>query len=102
MKDMLTALEDKILALELRVSELETKRKHTKFVKPTVEEITTYCRERKNSVDPNKFFSYYESNGWKVGRNPMKNWKMAIVGQWEHNQYQQKSTPSTVGRNFGG
>lgn len=100
MKDTLIDLQDKILSLELRVSELESKKRGNKFVKPTLEEVADYCKERKNSVDPHKFFSYYESNGWKVGRNPMRNWKMAIVGQWEHNQYQQKTTSSTIGRKF--
>jgi len=58
----------------------------SRFVKPTLEEITAYCRERKNKVDPDKFLSYYESNGWKVGRNPMKDWK-AAVRNWERSSF---------------
>lgn len=53
-----------------------------KFVKPTLEEIKTYCLERKNNVDPEKWLDYYESNGWKVGRNSMKDWR-AAVRTWE-------------------
>lgn len=54
----------------------------TRFQKPSVDEVREYCKERNNSVDPERFHAYYESNGWKVGKNPMKNWKSAIV-TWE-------------------
>lgn len=57
-----------------------------RFVKPTVEEIANYCAERGNNVDAQKFYDYYESNGWKVGRNSMKDWK-AAVRTWERNGY---------------
>lgn len=66
--------------------EYPPKPKTTRFVKPTVEEIKAYCRERMNFVEPQKFFDYYESNGWKVGKNPMKDWKAAIR-TWEKNNY---------------
>lgn len=52
------------------------------FKKPTLEEISLYCRERNNNVDPEQFFNFYESNGWKVGKNPMRDWKAAIH-TWE-------------------
>ena len=60
--------------------------KNKAFVKPTVEEIRAYCWERGNNVDAQKFFDYYESNGWKVGRNAMKDWK-AAVRTWERNGF---------------
>ena len=56
--------------------------KTKRFSKPTIEEIQAYCLERNNTVDPQRFFDYYESNGWKVGKNPMKDWK-ASVRTWE-------------------
>lgn len=53
------------------------------FKKPTFQEVENYCKnERKNSIDPNRFFNHYESNGWKVGSNRMKDWK-AAVRKWE-------------------
>ena len=55
-----------------------------RFVKPGVEEVRAYCVERGNRVDAQKFVDYYESNGWRVGRNPMKDWK-AAVRTWERN-----------------
>ena len=60
--------------------------KNKKFIKPTIQEIKDYCFERKNNVDVNKFFNYYEANGWKVGKNAMKDWK-ACVRTWEGNDY---------------
>ena len=57
-------------------------KKNTKFQKPSIEEIRLYCQERNNSVDPEKFFNFYESKGWVVGKSPMKDWK-AAVRTWE-------------------
>lgn len=53
-----------------------------RFIKPTLEEVTAYCKERKNNVDPQRFIDFYESKGWKVGNQPMKDWK-ACVRTWE-------------------
>lgn len=54
------------------------KPKAKKFVKPTVEEIAAYCKEKKYNVNAQQFFNYYESNGWKIGRNSMKSWQAAV------------------------
>jgi hypothetical protein len=59
------------------------------FIKPTFEEISQYCRERKNKIDPQHFIDYYEANGWMVGRNKMKDWK-ACVRTWEARQKKDK------------
>lgn len=58
------------------------KGKIKKFITPTIEDVKAYCVERKNNVDPERFIDYYTSNGWKVGKNPMKDWK-AAVRTWE-------------------
>lgn len=52
------------------------------FVPPTVEEVRAYCQERNNSVDPVTFVNFYESKGWMIGKNKMKDWKSA-VRTWE-------------------
>ena len=52
------------------------------FHPPTVEEVKAYCLERKNNVDAVRFVDYYTANGWKVGKNPMKDWR-AAVRTWE-------------------
>lgn len=53
-----------------------------RFRRPSVEEVRAYCQERRNSVDAEQFVDYYESKGWRVGHNPMKDWK-ACVRTWE-------------------
>ena len=56
-----------------------------RFIPPTQSEVEAYCRERGNSVDAQHFVDYYEANGWRVGRNPMKDWR-AAVRTWESNR----------------
>jgi hypothetical protein len=58
--------------------------KSARFIPPSLDEVKAYCLERKNSVNPVKWFNHYTSNGWRVGRVPMKNWK-AAVHTWEQN-----------------
>ena len=57
-------------------------RKRATFVKPTVSEVAEYVRNRGSPVDAEAFVAFYESKGWKVGKQPMKDWKAAIV-TWE-------------------
>ena len=70
-----------------------------KFVPPTAEEVTAYCQETEKPIDVEAFINYYTSNGWKVGRNDMKDWK-ATVRQWRRRDeengkvYQPKEKPS--------
>lgn len=56
------------------------------FVRPTLEDVGNYCHERANDVDAQKWMDYYMSNGWRVGKNPMRDWK-AAVRTWEKNGY---------------
>ena len=70
----------------VEIDTVKTKR----FIKPNIQEIKDYCLERKNNVDVNKFFNYYEANGWKVGKNAMKDWK-ACVRTWEGNNFNSNS-----------
>ena len=65
-----------------RIEQNRTEKEKNIFKKPTVAEIKEYCLERKNNVDAEKFFDFYESKGWLVGKNPMKDWK-ASVRTWE-------------------
>jgi len=70
---------------------IESRAKSTRFVPPTLEEVREYCIERHNSVDPQRFIDFYESKGWMVGKNKMKDWK-ACVRTWE--QRDKKEKPS--------
>jgi hypothetical protein len=58
---------------------------------PTVEEVAAYCRERGNRVDAERFVDFYASKGWKVGNQPMKDWK-ACVRTWERREDKPKQT----------
>jgi len=63
-----------------------TKEKKSAFKKPTVVEIYDYACEKLSNDDAlkftEKFHAHYEANGWKVGRNQMKDWK-AAVRKWD-------------------
>lgn len=55
---------------------------------PSLDEVRAYCKERGGRVDPEKWFDHYSSNGWKVGKNPMKDWR-AAVRTWERSEFNQ-------------
>lgn len=57
----------------------------TRFHPPTLEDVSAYCRERGNGIDAQRFIDYYTANGWRVGKNPMKDWR-AAVRNWERGQ----------------
>ncbi len=65
---------------------IEEQQQTKKFIKPTIEEIKNYCSERKNNIDAEHFFNYYESKDWIVGKTKMKNWKSAGI-TWEKNNF---------------
>ena len=77
---------DKEIEKEIHSSAKSTTTKRKRFEKPTLSQITQYCLERNNCVNAEQFYDYYESNGWKVGKNAMKDWK-ACVRTWERNGY---------------
>ena len=56
-----------------------------RFSPPSFDDVKSYCQERENGVDPQAFVDWYTSNGWKVGKNPMKDWK-AAVRTWERKE----------------
>lgn len=57
------------------------KKNASRFSAPTVDEVRAYAQEKGFSIDPEHFVDYYTSNGWRVGRNPMKDWR-ATVRTW--------------------
>lgn len=67
----------------------ENKDKRPTFTKPTVEEIDAYCKERKNGIDAQAFFDFYESKGWKVGAVKMRDWR-ASVRTWEQRHREER------------
>lgn len=71
-----------IIEKEKESKEKEAPTGAARFVRPTLEEVEAYCRERGNSISAQGFLNYYDSNGWRVGKSPMKDWK-AAVRTWE-------------------
>ena len=63
------------------------------FKKPTLEELKEYCINASLNVDYQYFYDYYESNGWRVGKNTMKDWK-ATLRNWNRRNNQNKKETS--------
>lgn len=86
--------------LEPRKAEKEKEKeiekdKRKRFTPPSLQDIQNYCKERKNSINPEKWMSHYESNGWKVGKNPMKDWR-AAVRTWEGSSFDKKQESTST------
>lgn len=82
---------DKEIDKEIDNKCASTKQKRKRFVKPTISDIEQYCSEKNISINAQQFIDYYESNGWKVGRNSMKDWQ-ATVRRWASNNYGKKKS----------
>ena len=71
----------------------------SRFKPPTIAEVQEYVDQRSLNVDPGNFYDFYQSNGWKVGKNKMKDWKAAVRGWGRRNGEKairsQKSDPKT-------
>ena len=72
--------------------------KSKKFTKPSLEEINNFILENNLKVNGEHFYDYYESNGWKVGKNSMKDWK-ATLRNWNRNNFNEKSKSSSKTKN---
>ena len=75
---------------EIEKSKSKSSVRASRFTPPTTEDVKAYCMERGNHVDAQRFVDHYTANGWKVGKNSMKDWK-AAVRTWER-QEQPKGT----------
>jgi hypothetical protein len=76
----------------------DIKVKRDVFIKPSIVEIKNYMLEIGMNDVSEKWFDYYESNGWLVGKNKMKNWK-AAVRTWKNNNLSNNvSTPQIINR----
>ena len=73
----------------------EEKIKVNKFIPPTADDVKAYCDLRNNNVNVNKFIDFYESKGWFVGKNKMKDWK-ASVRTWEKDSIESPKQQNTI------
>lgn len=72
---------------------------HKRFSPPTVEQVKEYAAEHGLTLDAEKFVAYYQANGWKVGKNPMKSWT-AAARYWQRNSAKNSNTQTEY--HFGG
>ena len=82
--------------LEEDTSNTNNREKVARFTPPTIEEVKAYCQERQNGIDAEAFVDFYASKGWKVGSQPMKDWK-ACVRTWERRA--KKDNKTAIGPN---
>jgi hypothetical protein len=76
----------------------DIKKQRVVFEKPTLLDLKTYMLEIGMADVSEKWFDYYESNGWLVGKNKMKNWK-AAVRTWKNNNLSNNvSSPQIINR----
>lgn len=66
-----------------------------RFTPPSLDEVKAYCSEQGYSIDPEQFINYYDSNGWMVGKNKMKDWK-ATVRTWVNRDNASGKNPKPV------
>ena len=118
---LILQLKQRIIQLEAKVQEHEQKindilirlsvptaptlipkEKKSPFKKPTVVEIYDYACEKLSNDDAlaftEKFHAHYEANGWKVGRNQMKDWK-AAVRTWDLTKFATQTNQQTKIKN---
>lgn len=64
------------------------------FIPPTETELNKYCADNKMDIDIGSFVDFYQSKGWMIGQNEMKDWRAALRGwyrneSWKSNKRQQ-------------
>jgi hypothetical protein len=104
LEDLVTRVIDKLGEEKQRKAAAKTLRKladrldpPTKFVKPTVDEVAEYCRERRNNIDAESFVAFYSTNGWKLSNgNKMADWKSAVVTWEKRNDSGNKQSGGTI------
>jgi hypothetical protein len=71
------------------------------FIPPTLEQIQEYCIQRKNNVDPQKFYDYFNESGWVDSKgNKVKNWKQKIITWETNNNNTNKNSTNEVNYNL--
>lgn len=83
---------------ESKVKETKVKESKVSFVRPELFQVQNYYEELGALPEAEGFFNYYESNGWKVGKNPMKDWQ-AASRNWIKNSKNYKSYVTTTKSN---
>ena len=91
--------DDKQMTTDEEIKESKKEINNKRFVPPTVDEVRTYINEKSLNVDPERFVDFYESKGWMVGKNKMKDWK-AAARNWSSKDKSVKPTSQNKFNNF--
>lgn len=78
------------------------RKNNTMFIKPSLEEVKQYCKERNKGIDPDAWYDHHLRNGWRVGKPPgypMKDWK-ATIRTWERNDFNKISSDNSKPKQF--
>lgn len=86
--------------VNVNVKEKESKKKSVRFSPPTVSDVKEYCLEKGLTIDAERFVNFYESKGWYVGKNKMKDWRSAVRGWASRERSEGKKTQPTKFSNF--
>ncbi|HEY9542984.1 Lin1244/Lin1753 domain-containing protein [Prevotella sp.] len=78
--------------------EMEKAKSAKRFRSPTLQEVQNYISEKGYSIDAEAFIAFYESKGWMVGKNKMKDWRMAIV-TWSKRDNERRPARKSVTKN---
>jgi len=70
----------------------ESKVKESKDIPPSLSDVKAYCEERKNGIDYNRWYNFYQAKNWMIGKNKMKDWK-AAVRTWETEATKPRAQP---------
>ena len=85
-KQVIPLLEE--IKADIDSQRVKTQKKEKVTIPPTLGEVVQYVKDNNLNVDPYQFWNFYESKGWFIGKNKMKNWHSAIATWIKRNQVQ--------------
>lgn len=86
-------INDKCIMINDKYIKENIKEKRKRFKPPTREELEEFAKANNLIIDIDRFINYYTSNGWKVGRNPMKDWQ-ATARNWSRRESKKEAAPN--------
>lgn len=86
---------DKEIEEENKNKNPSSSKKECEGTYPTFEEVKSFFEEEEIQINPNKFYSHYQSNGWKVGKDKINDWK-SIARIWNENYLKAKTTNKDI------
>lgn len=85
---------------QMITNDSKVEQKNKRFTPPTLEEVTEYCRERNNSIDPAYFIDYHVARNWVLSNGKkMQDWK-ATIRTWEKNNYNRQKPKAVVAQQY--